>query len=256
MPGSCLTNRKYSVFYKWFVRHEPRKRNTKLRYEGHFTIFEKIKYHTLILKNKYGSENPYTADPVSKKALRLLKSGRQLLDIGCGEGADSVFYAKKGFRVIAIDNNKTYLKRFRAFKNDNDLTNIAIRRTDILSHHYPSNPYDAVNCLLVGCCMKRSEFEKLLIAIKYMVKPGGIIIMSLRNYLDPEFKVYNSTEKMIEPNTFRKKEDCCKIRYYIEKKRLRDVFKDFEILYYYEGLAPDKYKEVPEHGDSYIICRK
>lgn len=215
-----------------------------------------MKHPATILKNKYGFEYPFTPDPLSKKALRFLKDSRQLLDIGCGEGADSVFYAKNGFRVKAIDNNKIYLKRFRAYKKDNNLANISIHCADILSHHYPSNRYDAVNCLLVGCCMKRSEFEELLISIKYTVKPGGIVIMSLRNYLDPEFAVYNSSEKMIEPNTFRKKEDCCKIRYYIEKKRLRDVFKDFEILYYYEGLAPDKYKELPEHGDSYIICRK
>jgi tellurite methyltransferase len=215
-----------------------------------------MKYSSAILKNKYGFEYPFTPDPLSKKALRFLKGGRNLLDIGCGEGADSVFYAKKGFQVTSIDNNKIYLKRFRAFQKDNELANISIRCTDVLSHHYPFNRYDAVNCLLVGCCMKRSDFEKLLVAVKQTVKPGGIIIMSLRNYLDPEFEVYSSTEKMIEPNSFRKKEDCCKIRYYIEKTRLREVFEDFEILYYYEGLAPDKYKEVPSHGDSCIICRK
>ena len=215
-----------------------------------------MKYPTTILKNKYGFEYPYTHDPLSKKALHLLKGGRQLLDIGCGEGAVSVFYAKKGFQITALDSNKTYLKRFRAFKKDNDLTNISIHCTDVVRYHYPFNRYDVVNCLLVGCCMKRSDFEKLLVSVKQTVKPDGIIIMSLRNYLDPEFEDYSRTEKMIESNTFRKKEDCCKIRYYIEKNRLRDVFKNFKILYYYEGLAPDKYKEVPKHGDSYIICRK
>ncbi|HLF47230.1 MAG TPA: methyltransferase domain-containing protein [Chitinophagaceae bacterium] len=215
-----------------------------------------MKSSSTILKNKYGFEYPFAPDPLTRKAINFLKDGRQLLDIGCGEGADSVFYAKKGFQVTAIDSNKTYLKRFRAFKKDNDLTNITIRCADVLIHHYPLNRYNVVNCLLVGCCMKRSEFEKLLVSVKHTVKPGGIIIMSLRNYLDPEFEDYSSTEKMIEPNTFRKKEDCCKIRYYIEKNRLRDVFKDFKILYYYEGLSPDKYKEVPKHGDSYIICRK
>lgn len=209
-----------------------------------------------ILKNKYGFEYPFTSDPLARKALRFLKGGKHLLDIGCGEGADSVFYAKKGFQVTAIDNNKTYLKRFRAFLKNNDLANISIRCANAISHLYPSNRYDAVNCLLVGCCMVRSDFDKLLVLVKQTVKPAGIIIMSLRNYLDPEFEEYSSTEKMIEPNSFRKKDDCCKIRYYIEKNRLRDVFKDFEILYYYEGYAPDKYKEVPKHGDSYIICRK
>jgi hypothetical protein len=95
--------------------------------------------------------------------------------------------------------------------------------------------------------------------------PGGIIIMSARNYLDPEFNEYKLKEKMIEPNTFRNSEDCCpysrgvgagRYLYFIEKNRLRKLFNDFDVLYYYEGYAPCKYNEHPRHGDTYIICRR
>jgi len=61
--------------------------------------------------------------------------------------------------------------------------------------------------------MRRSEFEKMLLSIKQAVKPKGVIIMSLRNYLDPEFEEYSSTDEMIEPNTYFKKDACCEIRY-------------------------------------------
>lgn len=209
-----------------------------------------------ILRNRFGFEYPFKPDPLAAKALRYLKNGKKLLDVGCGEGADSVFFAKKGFQVTAIDNNKIYLSRLRAFISANDLTNISTKYGDVINYHYRKNFYDVINCLLVGCCMKRSDFEKLLITLKRTVKKTGIIIMSLRNYLDPEFTDYVSTERMIEPNTFRKREDCCKIRYFIEKNRLCESFSDFEILYYYEGYAPDKYREVPKHGDSYIICKE
>jgi SAM-dependent methyltransferase len=209
-----------------------------------------------ILRNKYGFEYPFKPDPLSRKALRYLKNGKHLLDVGCGEGADSVFFAEKGFHVTAIDNNKIYLSRLRAFISDNELTNVSIKYGDVIKYRYRKNFYDVINCLLVGCCMKRSDFEKLIITLKRTIKGAGIIIMSLRNYLDPEFIDYVSTERMIEPNTFRKREDCCKIRYFIEKNRLRECFADFEVLYYYEGHAPDKYREVSKHGDSYIICKK
>ena len=208
------------------------------------------------LKNKYGFENPFKADALVKKALPYLNNCNTLLDVGCGEGADSVFFAKKGFRVSSVDNNKIFLDRLRAYITDKALANVSIIEGDVVSYPYRQNFYDVINCLLVGCCMKRSEFESLLIALRQTVKKSGIIIMSLRNYLDPDFIDYVSTETMIEPNTFRKRDDCCKIRYYIEKGRLRECFSDFEILYYYEGYAPDKYKEVAKHGDSYIICKK
>jgi len=211
---------------------------------------------TTELSKKYGFEYPFEPDPLVKKALPFIKSGKILLDIGCGEGADSVFFAKKGFQVLAIDNENNYLSRFRAIKKDQHLSNISIRNCDVISYKYPEDHYDVINCLLVGCCMKRSEFEQMLVSIKLAVKPKGVIIMSLRNYLDPEFEVYNSTEKMIEPNTYLKKDDCCKIRYYIEKDHLRNLFADFEIHFYFEGLSADKYREIPEHGDSCIICSR
>jgi len=208
------------------------------------------------LKDKYGFENPFKADPLARKSLRYLKGGGRLLDVGCGEGADSVYFAKKGFQVAAIDNNESYLNRLRRFVTDNGYNGVAIKYGDVISYPYPQNYFDVINCLLVGCCMKRSEFEKLVVTLKQALKKSGIIIMSLRNYLDEEFNEYVSSEKMIEPNTFRKKEDCCKIRYFIEKDKLRESFSDFEVVYYYEGYAPDKYGEVAQHGDSHIICRK
>jgi len=144
----------------------------------------------------------------------------------------------------------------RRFVTDNGYNGVGIKYGDVISYPYPENYFDVINCLLVGCCMKRSEFEKLVVTLKQALKKSGIIIMSLRNYLDEEFNEYASSEKMIEPNTFRKKEDCCKIRYFIEKGKLRESFSDFEVVYYYEGYAPDKYGEVAQHGDSHIICRK
>ncbi len=68
-----------------------------------------------ILRNKYGFEYSFKSDPLAGKALRYLKTRKHLLDVGCGEGADSVFFAKKGFQVTAMDNNKIYLSRLRAF---------------------------------------------------------------------------------------------------------------------------------------------
>jgi cyclopropane fatty-acyl-phospholipid synthase-like methyltransferase len=209
-----------------------------------------------ILKNKYGFENPFKPDALSEKALSFLKPNGELLDAGCGEGADSVYYAKNGFNVTSIDGNKAWLNRLRAYRKNNQPLNISVRRRDLVHYHYPFQFYDAVSSLLVGCCMKKSEFEIMLAALKRSVKPRGIIIMSLRNYLDPEYKEYSATEKMIEPNTFHKKEDCCKTRYYIEKNRLKELLSDFEILHYFEGLVPDKYEETSEHGDSNIICRR
>lgn len=208
----------------------------------------------------YGFENPFLPDSLSKKAMRYLgnKRRQKLLDVGCGEGADSVLFAQRGFDVTAIDKNEAYLKRFRSYRKDHGLS-ISILERDAVNYRYPRIRFDVILCLLVICCMKRSEFEDVLQRIKGSVKRGGTIIMSSRNYLDPELKEFRKTKKAVEPNTFPKEEECCRFgrfTYFIEKNRLREVFSDFEILYYYEGYSPCKYNEHPRHGDSYIICRR
>jgi 2-polyprenyl-3-methyl-5-hydroxy-6-metoxy-1,4-benzoquinol methylase len=125
-----------------------------------------------ILKNTYGFENPFTPDPLAEKSLPYLSNAKYLLDVGCGEGADTVFFAKKGFHVTALDNNETHLGRLQAFINDNSITKASVVNTNVLDFHYPQNYYDVISCLLVGCCMSRSDFEKLLVTLKLTVKKG------------------------------------------------------------------------------------
>ena len=209
------------------------------------------------LEKKYGFENPFVVDPLVRKAGQFFPRHRgRLLDVGCGEGADSAWFARKGFEVTAIDRNNSYLSRFNAYRRDHQLSNITLLPRDVLEFGYPRNRYDVVSCILVLCCMKRSEFERMLLPMKRAVKPGGIVIMSSRNYLDPELKEYYSHQRMIEPNTYPTRDDCCKFQYFIEKGRLQEVFEDWDTLYYYEGYASCKYNEHPKHGDSRIICRR
>ena len=205
--------------------------------------------------NKYGFENPFVVDPLVRKALRYCK-GERMLDVGCGEGADSVRFALKGFSVAAIDSNRTYLKRLRTYVKDHGIKGMSIRYGDAVNYRYPKNAFDVVSCILVICCMRRSECDRMLPALKKSVKPGGIVIMSARNFLDPELRDYRKTGPPVEPNTFRTKESCCKFIYFLEKGRLRKAFKGFEILFYKEGYGPCKYGEHPRHGDSTIICRR
>ena len=210
------------------------------------------------LKEQYGFENPFIPDPLVRKAIRYCK-GAKVLDVGCGEGADSVYYAKHGFAVTAIDNNRTYLKRLRSYLRDNRIPGVSVSFHDVVTYRYPRNRFDVVSCILVICCMKKSEFERMIIPLKQCVKPGGTIILSARNYLDPELREYRKSEKVIEPNTYRHKAKCrhqCTYVYFVEKNMVKKAFEDFEILYYYEGYAPCKYGEHPKHGDTYIVCRR
>src|SRR5262245_53059382 len=155
----------------------------------------------------YHFENPFIPDPLVKRSLRSCR-GTKVLDVGCGEGADTVYYATHGFSVTAIDKNPAYLKRLRSYLRDNNIPGVSVSLHDAVSYRYPRNKYDVISCILLICCMKKSEFEQMILPLKQSVKPGGTIILSARNYLDPELREYRKSEKVIEPNTYRHKEKC------------------------------------------------
>jgi len=205
---------------------------------------------------KYGFQNPFKPDPLSKKAVSYLRTPGRMLEVGCGEGADSVFFAGRGWKVKAFDKNEEQLRRFRRYRKDSGLADIAIVRDDAVGFRYEKDRYDFVLCLLVLCCMKRSEYSAVLGPLRDAVKIGGIIVASARNYLDPEFRKYRKSERMVEPNTFRDPDECCRFLYFMEKNGLRKSFADFDVLYYNEGYGPCKYGEHEYHGDSEIICRR
>lgn len=207
------------------------------------------------LQKKYHFELPFTTDPLAKKAVKFFK-GKKLLDVGCGEGADAVFYARKGFDVTAIDKNELYLERLQNFCRDKGITNIRIIKQSAIDYKYPENAYDVVSSLLFVCCIRKSEFEEIISPLKRCVRTGGIVVMSSRNYLDPDFKEFKKNKEEVEPNTFRSEKECCTFKYFMEKGRLRECFSDFEVLFYFEGVTRCKYKERPTAGDSMIICRR
>ena len=43
----------------------------------------------------------------------LLKKGESILELGCGNGRDSFYFAIKGFHLFAMDQSKTIIKRIK-----------------------------------------------------------------------------------------------------------------------------------------------
>jgi tellurite methyltransferase len=78
---------------------------------------------------------------LARTALRFWKTMRQeergpLLDLGCGEGRDAVFFAQEGFDVLAVDGSETALQKTAALAK---AAGIALRpcRGDIRGYRLP-----------------------------------------------------------------------------------------------------------------------
>ena len=64
-------------------------------------------YWDRYFSKKNGIETPST---FGHYVSDLLKKGESILELGCGNGRDSFYFAKKGFHLFAMDQSKIIIK--------------------------------------------------------------------------------------------------------------------------------------------------
>jgi ubiquinone/menaquinone biosynthesis C-methylase UbiE len=128
------------------------------------------------------------------------------LDVGCGEGADSVWLAQRGWRVTATDISVVALDRARVHAREQgpDIGNrISFVAGDILAIALPAACYDLVSAHFVQLASPKRElfFRRLAAA----VNPGGTLLIVAHHISDldteagrpPMREVYYSPEDVI-----------------------------------------------------------
>ncbi|MCI9889729.1 class I SAM-dependent methyltransferase [Micrococcales bacterium 31B] len=105
-----------------------------------------------------------------------LKPGRAL-DLGCGEGSDSIWLANLGWRVTGIDISATATARATAAVHDSGLSASRVEFvTQDLSTWHPVTTYG-----LITCCFLQSpvelEREAILSRAASAVAPGGHLLV-------------------------------------------------------------------------------
>jgi 2-polyprenyl-3-methyl-5-hydroxy-6-metoxy-1,4-benzoquinol methylase len=101
------------------------------------------------------------------------------LDVGCGEGADAIWLARRGWRVTAIDISSVALERAKksAIQSGEEVAGrIEWVRTD-LTESVPANAsYDLVCVFFMH--LPRAERDVLFRSLAELVAPGGSLLIA------------------------------------------------------------------------------
>jgi SAM-dependent methyltransferase len=104
-----------------------------------------------------------------------LRPGRAL-DLGCGEGADALWLADKGWRVVAVDVSQTALQRGAAGALHRGLEGrIDFQRHD-LSDSFPAGTFDLVTAHYLHSPV-RLDRERVLRSAAGAVAAGGLLLI-------------------------------------------------------------------------------
>jgi SAM-dependent methyltransferase len=97
------------------------------------------------------------------------------LDVGCGEGADAIWLAERGWRVTAADISSVALERARAVEVADDVARrIEWLHTDLVASEPPSS-YDLVSAHFMH--LPRAPRELLFRRLAASVKPHGTLLI-------------------------------------------------------------------------------
>jgi tellurite methyltransferase len=97
--------------------------------------------------DRYTADNYYWGLEPSKMCFDVLKlmppdNNVKVIDIGCGEGRNAVFFAKKGYRVTAFDISKNGIKKAVKLAKENNV-NITLFTADLWQYRL-SEPFDII----------------------------------------------------------------------------------------------------------------
>jgi SAM-dependent methyltransferase len=105
----------------------------------------------------------------------------QALDVGCGEGADALWLARRGWRVTAIDISQTALQRAAAAATDVD-GRVAWARADLATDPPPANAFDLVSAQYFP--LRRQPDHTALRGLLNAVAPGGTLLFVSHDLAD------------------------------------------------------------------------
>lgn len=189
------------------------------------------------IPDMFEKEESYSA----RKALKTIidKNYSKILELGGGQGRDTLYFAKNNLKVDVLDYSKASIQTIiEKSKQLGVYDNICANCYDIRNPlPYADKTFDICYSHMLYCmALTISELKFLTSEVRRVLKPGGLNIFTVRNTKDKHFGLGNYIRKdMYEIGGF--------IVHYFNKEKIKKLSKGYEIIEIHEfeeGKLPKK----------------
>ena len=166
--------------------------------------------------------------------LKLFDSG-PVLDLGMGNGRNTLFFAKLGYEVDCVDISKAWVKKCQDRVNAEGLP-VSVHRADLLSFDIPKRRYSLIIASKVLQFFLKSEIEVLSEKIFNGLSKRGCVY--LRVFSPDEFETYvahKQNVRMIEPNTYYVPRYKLQYHFFTQDEVL-ELFSKLKVIHCVEGV--------------------
>lgn len=160
----------------------------------------------------------------AEEVVRYFPMGASILELGCGQGQDGLWFAQNGFKVVATDFVPTVLEQARLRKDELGVQSIEFKSLDVAQpFEFADGSFDVVYAHLSLHYFNEQVTQKVFAEIYRVLKPGGVLAFLVNSVTDPEY----DTGIKIEENFY--ETEGTKKRYF-SAKTAREFAKDFKII--------------------------
>ena len=138
-------------------------------------------YWNQYYKNRVCSEEP---SPFAQYVATLVEPGRRMVELGCGNGRDAVFFAAQGLDITALDMSQEAVSQLQG----RGIANAEFLCGDFVNSdvHQPKS-YDYAYSRFTIHSINRNQEQVLLNNLYRGLRPGGKLFIEVRGVNDPLF---------------------------------------------------------------------
>tara|TARA_B100000131_G_C18081981_1_gene598593 strand:- start:828 stop:1424 length:597 start_codon:yes stop_codon:yes gene_type:complete len=147
--------------------------------------------------DQYYSKNstPFSESNFAEFSLKYLQEN--VIDIGCGNGRDSVYFSKNGLRTLGIDGSKIAIENLKKFENDN-LSFDSIDLADI--HKAPIGKFKNAYCRFLFHAINEDVENLLLNWIKNNIEEN--LLIETRVMTKKDLEQSKHYRRIVKPDLF------------------------------------------------------
>jgi tellurite methyltransferase len=177
-------------------------------------------------------------------------SGGEALDLGCGEGRNSVLLARYGYHVHAIDASSQGIQKLEKYARLQGWETIEGEVADVRKVHLATNFYDAIVAVTILDHITEEEGKTVAQTMIDALKADGFVFIEAFTVHDPAANANrNEDETISETASF--------VQHYFDEGELTSWFSTLQILKYEEFMKyDDSHGEPHYHGLARLIGRK